>query len=372
MAKIKIEPESLEATSHKISALKLRVAQLENELLKAGNTAPSYEGQFKPRVLGLSTQAKSQLGQRTTTLDTQAVRLEKVAKRFLEADRQFQSSNRFSDFLDQVRNTIGAWLGDLGLGQLSQISLLGALFATDLPRMPWNPKPVYGSDETSIRNCPRVINDPKSKIGRWFKNLIRRIFGGPILLDYSNCNNSEKKLRHVQLEEEIIPEEIIFAKVPDVGIGVKKGEPNKTELGYPRNGYYGVQSNCTWFAAQAVLFFSGDKISINNWGEAGNWLDAAKIELAKGESGFVEGIDKTPKIGDIIVFNTFNHVAFVENVEVIDGEVYVTWVEENATGSEGWGDGQQIIKDGVPILRWRQRRPLKKLTHKADFVHLKY
>lgn len=147
MAKIKIEPESLEATSHKISALKLRIAQLENELLKAGNTAPSYEGQFKPRVLGLSTQAKSQLGQRTTTLDTQAARLEKIAKRFMEADRQFQSSNRLSYFLDQVRNTIGAWLGDLGLGQMSQISLLGALFATDLPRMPWNPKPVYGSDD---------------------------------------------------------------------------------------------------------------------------------------------------------------------------------------------------------------------------------
>lgn len=359
MAKIKIEPESLEATSHKISALKLRIAQLENELLKAGNTAPSYEGQFKPRVLGLSTQAKSQVSQRITTLDTQAARLEKIAKRFMEADNFFIGSKAWWLFLKNIIfNDPIKLLGFLSPKVMSQIGsflVLGSLFIF----LPTNnlTKKIFHIGLINISSKDSSKPDTGS---------------GSVPNSGGNATIEEP--------QEPEPKPTVFPN--NVGESVKPNNGGPAELGYSTYG----GSNCTWFVAQAVLFTSGGKIQIREWSGAGNWRRKAVEEMEKGEAGFVTGIDKEPKIGDIYYAPPggenapypVGHVAYVEKIEGEGANRVVTLVEEHyGRTTSAWPQAQSetIIIDGKPQRRWRVKVKLNTLInppYNAEFIHLRY
>lgn len=356
MTKIKIDPEGLSNTSRKISALKLRVAQLENELIRTGNSAPSYDGQFKPRVLGLTTQAKSQVSQRTTTLDSQAARLERIAKHFLEADNFFIGSKAWWLFLKEIIfNDPSKLLGFLSPKVVSQIRsflVLGSLFI-----------------------FPPTNNLTKKLFLIGLINIFSKDSSKPDVERGSVPNSGGNAT--IEEPKEPKPKQTVFPN--NVGESVKPNDGGPAELGY---GTYG--SNCTWFAAQAALYVSSGAIRINEWGDATKWLGKAK-ELENDPDSFVEGVDKTPRPGDIIVFE-FGHVAYVEKVEGEGMNAKVTFVEEGyGQTKSGWPQGIAIThENGQSLRRWRVTTTLSSLltdTEKAKengtaknthFIHLKY
>lgn len=145
---------------------------------------------------------------------------------------------------------------------------------------------------------------------------------------------------------------------------VKAGVANTTELGYPRNGYNGVQSDCTWYAAQAVLIASGGKVKLSNLGSAANWVTNAK------KAGYV--VDNTPQAGSVVQFS-FGHVGFIENVQVKNGRTLVTWSEEQAGGGRPTKDWPNVTQ--VPgQLRWEVTADLTNYFNNgtASCIHVNY
>jgi len=170
----------------------------------------------------------------------------------------------------------------------------------------------------------------------------------------------------------VIEEPVIQLDYSNIAKEVKIGVRGTDEFGYQRNGYEGVQSNCTWFAAQAVSEASGGEVSVEGWGPATKWLDNAQNYLNQNPDGYIKSIDRTPAIGDVMHLD-IGHVAFVENVELINGKTHITWVEENATGVCKWGNCEQIKVDGTPILRWRVTKELNAMTgYDPHFIHINY
>lgn len=170
----------------------------------------------------------------------------------------------------------------------------------------------------------------------------------------------------------VIDEPVFPIDYSNIAKEVKIGVRGTYEFGYPRNGYGGVQSNCTWFAAQAVSEASGGDVSLSEWGPATKWLDNAQNYLSQNPDGYIKSIDRSPAIGDVMQLD-IGHVAFVENVEITNGKTYITWVEENATGVCDWGNNEQIKVDGNPILRWRVTRELDAMTgYDPHFIHINY
>jgi surface antigen/uncharacterized protein YukE len=155
-----------------------------------------------------------------------------------------------------------------------------------------------------------------------------------------------------------------YSDYSSIAKAVKPGTPGEVELGYPRNGYNGVQSDCTWYAAQAVLIASGGKVHLANLGAATHWVENAQ------KNGYV--VDNTPAAGSVIQFN-FGHVGFIENVENKNGKILVTWSEEEASGGrpgKDWSNVTQIDSQ----LRWRVTADLTDYFSKgaAQCIHVNY
>ncbi len=135
---------------------------------------------------------------------------------------------------------------------------------------------------------------------------------------------------------------------------------------YDRIGYsWGIYSDCTWYAAEALRQASAGHINLNgrnfgNWGNAGNWFWGAKNYLQRNPDGLIAGADKIPQAGDIIEWPG-GHVAFVENVaEVRDdgGKLYrylLTISEESANGQATNKNAVRVkLNDATGwVRRWR-------------------
>jgi surface antigen len=176
----------------------------------------------------------------------------------------------------------------------------------------------------------------------------------------------------VVIKAPVVEESVNQGDYSRIAGDVKIGVAGSSEFGYPRNGYNGVQSDCTWFAAQAVSTASDGKFKVSNWGPATNWISSAKDYLGKNPDGFVNSIDTSPAPGDIMQLN-IGHVAFVENVETINGKTIITWVEENASGDCKWSGAEQIKVDNNAILRWRITREVDQMSkYNPQFIHINY
>ena len=143
MTKISVNTDELTASSQKLQALKQRIAGLSSELMRISGSAPAYQGQFSPRVLGLGTQAHLRVINQSNKFGTQSSRLAKTAKRFADADSGFGNSTRWDNYFKKIADKIRGFFSGFSpslLGQLGVMTSLGSLFAA---RAPWNPSPVY-------------------------------------------------------------------------------------------------------------------------------------------------------------------------------------------------------------------------------------
>lgn len=370
MAIIKVDPDLLDSSSLKLSDLKNRVAGLGGELMKISSSAPLYQGQFSPKVLGLGAQAHLKVLSQSGKADSQANHLSKIAKRFRDADSGYGGSNGWTEAFKNFLDKVGDFFGGLSPWVIGQLGVLGSLGSLFFPPMPWNPTPVYGSDGSGTEIPRSKIKVFFDKIRGSIVEIYRKLFPKrEAQIEYV----SRKPVDPANLSE--TPSSIPIPSTPPTSTTFPNdaGESVKPNLGGPAEfGYNPYGSNCTWFAAQAVFHVSGGKFVPDWWGNARQWKAKAELMAAEPNS-FVEGVDKTPRAGDVIVFK-FGHVAYVE--KVVGGQI--TFVEENYDMDEsGWPQAITIIhENGQQLRRWRVTTSVDTVVNNKDydayFIHFNY
>lgn len=179
MTKIRINPDELNATSQKMAGIRQRLSGLGGELMRISGSAPSYQGQFAPRVLGLSSQAHLKVINRSNQLGNQSSRLARIAKRFAQADSDFGQSGGLSGFFKTIIDKVRGFFGGVSphiFAQLGTIFSLGNLFTTPAP---WNPSPAYASDDgknAGARKSFRISLFFGTILGS-FLNILNKVLG---------------------------------------------------------------------------------------------------------------------------------------------------------------------------------------------------
>lgn len=86
MSRIRLNPDHLSSQEANISSIAAQTIQYTDQAMKAANSAPSYDGQFGPKVRAIAATAFSQATQRQTSLDHFKNDLSGRKQRFVEAD----------------------------------------------------------------------------------------------------------------------------------------------------------------------------------------------------------------------------------------------------------------------------------------------
>ncbi len=160
---------------------------------------------------------------------------------------------------------------------------------------------------------------------------------------------------------------------------------------YDRWGYRrATLSDCTWYAAEAVKLASNGRIDLNDrkvpfgeWGNAGRWASRAENWGRANPGGPIIGVDKIPRPGDIVEWNS--HLAFVEQVRGLRDEggnlvrYHLTLSEENATGQSRPNSQPLKLPDDPQnlIRRWRSTLDVEikngqEAANTMRFIHFNY
>jgi len=353
---IRVNPDSLKQSAQTIKTISNKLLTHGDELWHSADKAPSYDGQFSPLVGAITLAALAQSKKSANRLDASSSTLINRALAFQAVDMAGlmglqksvmpSSTSLDSAFLLYISSLLG--LSMFTVIRLIRLGMIG---------------------QGNLRHVNSYLDTTQVKglfggLFGWISGVWNGFFGS-------------------KQEETHDSGEIDSGAVSDkndksfYGISgkVKLGAADSVEFGYPRNGYGGVQSNCTWYAAQAVSVASDGKVNTSLWGPATQWVINAKAYLTNNPDGFIDSIDSTPQQGDVMHLS-MGHVAFIENVEIQDGKTFITWSEENASGSVGrWSDVEQIQINGESILRWRIKREFDQNfldTYNPQFIHIKY
>ncbi|NLB70858.1 MAG: peptidoglycan DD-metalloendopeptidase family protein [Chloroflexi bacterium] len=233
MTNIKVDPDNLRNISKRLKELSQAMAHLANDASSAGNSAPSYEGQFRSRVFPLGSNANSNLTRMVADLEDYAYRLNKNAARFEQADNSYSGSRSWLDLLRILREGgLKGFFDSLDKQRLLEMTGLLGLGALFLPPMPWNPTPVYGSDGNAISQNLRGIQVIIGKIGDWWRGVFGKIFPGRI--------TGESNIEIIPKPEGSITPEAVSEEVP--GSLLPKSPFNS---GYNVTGSYGTYFNGT-------------------------------------------------------------------------------------------------------------------------------
>ena len=124
MTRIRVDPELLRLKSQELGRLAAEMHRIAREAVEIAERAPSYDGQFGPKVRALGAEAFAQLSARGDKLVELAAALEAVADRFEQADRVTQEGLaslelRFHEWSDRVAalRPLVAFADWIGLGQ---------------------------------------------------------------------------------------------------------------------------------------------------------------------------------------------------------------------------------------------------------------
>ncbi len=139
MPKIKINPDEIDKVAGKIDRISQRLSKLAREATSIGLSAPSYDGQLKPRVISLANQMNSQVMQGSARSLQGSRELKSVSKKFWDADRLSFLSEGVS--FERWKRGFFSWAKDpsiinyLMLGALSYVGISGAKQSIiDIPR----------------------------------------------------------------------------------------------------------------------------------------------------------------------------------------------------------------------------------------------
>ena len=348
MTRIRVNPGSLNQSANEIRSIAQQVRNVGNGLWQSANSIHGYNGQLERNFRPFGQGALSQAQKRESISAVLSQSLFGRASAFSAADagssQNLKSLYAQTVFCSPLKLLLLASILGMTIYQLQRLIRFGGLFIPGLNLPDW----IFSSGKT---NQTKVY--------------------GPFPVDSESETGTNEANPDISTSDQksIISALGIASLVPITGAA----NP------YPRLGYSGngsPESNCTWYAAEAVKTFSNGKINLPNWGNATNWANGANSYLEKNPDGIVKSIDQTPQPGDIVQFN-YGHVAFVESVETrSDGKTYITWSEENATGSQAWPSGsEQIDVNGEPILRWNQTHVFNDAfvnRYNPQFIHLNY
>jgi len=112
MTSIKIEPEQLKQAALALDQAARRLRALGDEAAAAAMAAPSYDGQFGPRVEAAGLEAKADIRARADRLQEFSQELEGIAANFAEADAATLEG------LAGLFATVRSWLNQLGFAPL--------------------------------------------------------------------------------------------------------------------------------------------------------------------------------------------------------------------------------------------------------------
>lgn len=95
MPKIKINPDEIEKLAGNMDRISQRLSKLAGQATSVGLSAPSYDGQLKPRVISLANQMNSQVMQGSARTLQGSGKLKTISDRFKQADFQTDRVQRF-------------------------------------------------------------------------------------------------------------------------------------------------------------------------------------------------------------------------------------------------------------------------------------
>ncbi|MEA4906908.1 MAG: SH3 domain-containing protein [Anaerolineaceae bacterium] len=421
MTTIRVDPPILQNCSQDVSASARTLTSIGVNLNSCANGAPSYDGQFGPKVRAIASEATSNAGLLSGVMSHLSGWLGTKVQQFLDADNDFSSS------LTSAYSLLG-WASGLIAFISSSITIA---FATLISR--WFPKDfnlwttipghwtvpssstaipdvysatttanlrlrsVAGLGGTVLGTLPlgtslEVIDEEVSKDGyTWVK--VRTADGrvGWVASRYMSRENAKdvapKQSKTMDRVESISQRNILhidqnfFTTVPTDG-----PDNNYWRLGCKSAGY--PKSDCTWYAAEAVKKVSNEKVDlskINSLGYAYEWAENADNYATKHPGGIIRSVNKDPEIGDVMCLRSGSgedvkgHVAFVEHVvDNNDGSYTLIISEESADGKiPNWAveKNKNDITPDSRNLRWRKSitiSPNSSGNVSVDFIHFNY
>jgi len=114
---IRVDPKELRASAERMSALAEKLAGMEDQALSSGANAPSYDGQFGPKVNALGTETAGQMHTTISRLKASASQLQAIAQLFEDAD---------AETLEAIQGIGGQFDLDSYLALLAQHSSVGS------------------------------------------------------------------------------------------------------------------------------------------------------------------------------------------------------------------------------------------------------
>jgi hypothetical protein len=92
MTYIRVDVEQLRMKADELEASAERIRALGNQLMAAARSAPSYDGQFRPKVIGLAQEGRAELDNRAQELTARSADLRMRADAFEQVDRQWEEA----------------------------------------------------------------------------------------------------------------------------------------------------------------------------------------------------------------------------------------------------------------------------------------
>ena len=333
MTRIRVNPSSLISSASSVVSIASQISKIGDGLLHATHSAPSYSGQFGPRVVAIALSSLAHSKKNQGFLTNQSSILKRKASAFQTADSTSISNLRKKSLFPLIDSSINLRLLSIIMGiSITQLLLLIKLGFLKLPSatLPWSliskniTTPIYNllNKQQDSSECTQSTSSE---------------------IDNSNISNKQE-------EKESPKQSTNTSSIKAYGIAEKVPTDDKENTSYGR-GNGKTKSNCTWYAAEAVKTYTNGEVLPSKWGNANEWIDSAK------NSPDVSEVNSIPSEGSVVVWNyePYGHVGFVEKVEYSDGKVIITWSEENYGGEQPYWENSksEIITDDNDVKRWR-------------------
>ncbi len=413
MPTIRVDPAVLNNSAAGVNSSAGGIKNAGNGANSAAASAPSYDGQFGPKVKAIGNEARAMASGKADNLINHGSKLKERASAFLAADTlaiekkiwpvlpPYIKPNSISILRDQILQLLGfGWL--LRKGSSIPLNFPTTTIPSTLTvtvnglRL----RSSAGLDGTILTSLPKgavvtltgakeIIKDGHTwvqvtingKTGWIAKDLVS------IQPDKTSPDKNKSKSPQQDINTPSPKQEVVsIGNGPQINNDFfKTVTSDGPDSNYWRHGFdKTTDSDCTWYAAEAVKKASGGKIDLPNkstWGNAYTWAEKASEYKEIHPDGFVKGIDKIPQAGDVMVLNNNNqsgHVAFVEKVisSTPDGTYTLVISEESADGKiPNWAIEKNRTNISSSNLRWQKTITIDSKGTKnvsVDYIHFKY
>lgn len=197
MARIRVNPGSLQQSAKTMVGIAQTVREIGNTVLRSANSAPSYDGQFGPRVRAIAQSALSNSIKNANHTKSLSASLSKRAAAFQAADAIGIGGGKSRLFYLRIDRPSFLIFNTLITGRIiieaNRLLRLGQLLTI---RPPWNSSPVYTiAFSSGNSNSTAQLNQSKgffSIISSWILDKWNRWFSSPKTSDSQNSSSIPK------------------------------------------------------------------------------------------------------------------------------------------------------------------------------------